>query len=234
MRYFSGEILKLGDCVSDSGKKGIVVVIIDSKQALNPHDVSDWTHLKTGFLVDFDRDRLTYFKSDENTENLEFIQRAPDPKQYEKLLGCDIYCSKPLSEENVFSLLNTVMHALEFYHLDINRGTPANKENKLESKPNYFYFEHMEDSLRFPYKLVFETPEGVSNQLFIKLCLTASINFNMNCFCEYIDQKNSTDPYLSILYKKGKGYLVSDFYWGEADENGDDEKLEILSPFYLA
>lgn len=54
MNYYSGEKVKIGDHVSEAKMLGRVAIIIDTKEALSPHNVKDWQHIKKGLVVAFE------------------------------------------------------------------------------------------------------------------------------------------------------------------------------------
>lgn len=75
MRYFSGELVNLGDKVSLSdGALGEVVCSIDTRECSTAYSHSDWEYLKHGILVAFLKYGLIYYERAE--ADLHFLERA--------------------------------------------------------------------------------------------------------------------------------------------------------------
>lgn len=64
-RYATGELMQVGDRITENSWGGIIVAIIDSGEYGSGLVREHWEHLKTGILVDFDDGGLTHFSKKE-------------------------------------------------------------------------------------------------------------------------------------------------------------------------
>jgi hypothetical protein len=141
--------------------------------------------------------------------------------------GIDIYCSRIISNENISIALKRTFPDLKFSLMKFSENT-SEKAESLNTTQAFFWTEIFEKSNKFLFKINIETAgKKQRNTAFLALCQDLSTSNQMKCFCEYIDPTDTNNPYCSVLFDNGAGFLVS-------DENFEDqEHLEIIRPFKL-
>lgn len=143
--------------------------------------------------------------------------------------GVDVYCIRPIRPQNISATLKKIFPHFDFFFWDLSDGKGLSGSYNAQNAAHAFFgTETFENSKRFPFKICVETPAMKQpNVLFLKLCRELSIKFKMKCFCEYVKPDDPNNPYYSILFDQGSGFLVDDSRWDEKEE------LRILRPFKI-
>ncbi|MFK8012431.1 MAG: hypothetical protein AB8B80_10345 [Marinicellaceae bacterium] len=78
MKYTDGNEAKVGDHVRISGiYKGVVVANMDSDKYSHDHPKEQWSHIRSGVMIDTDFGGLVHYEQDSLVgETIELMQRA--------------------------------------------------------------------------------------------------------------------------------------------------------------
>lgn len=74
MHYSDGTLIQVGDVVKMGGSSGIVVCNFESNICISPYNISEWSYLEQGILVDFQLFGIIHMEAIEI--DLEFVSRA--------------------------------------------------------------------------------------------------------------------------------------------------------------
>lgn len=152
-------------------------------------------------------------------------------KEPERLLsGIDIYFSNSIQAQDISVALKRTFSNFEFFFWDFSSGkSPPEAYTAQNHAHVLFRIETLENHSEFPFLICIDAPMRPMPYISIlKLCQELSIDFKMKCLCEYLNSDDPTNPYYSVLFDQGSGFLVDDSKWE------DQKQLKILRTFEIA